>query len=136
MGVHCDRKRDENNERNKSIRREGSYALYMLSGKSAKKNRNVVKEGEIACFYRREEPRGKNRIGRETKRQRERERCRNSFYEISINKEDSSRLGSLIYYLAWDRSSLGNGENRSIRARTIGRRKEKNGKNGVISRLI
>lgn len=74
MGVHCDRKRDENNERNNSIRREGSYALYMLSGKSAKKNRNVVKEGEIACFYRREEPRGKNRIGRETKRQRERER--------------------------------------------------------------
>lgn len=59
MGVHCDRKRDENNERNKSIRREGSYALYMLSGKSAKKNRNVVKEGEIDRFYRREEPRGK-----------------------------------------------------------------------------
>lgn len=133
MGVHCDRKRDENNERNKSIRREGSCALYMLSGKSAKKNRNVVKEGEIACIYRREEPRGKTE---EAERDRERGRCRNSFYEISINKEDSSRLGSLIYYFAWDRSSLGNGENRSIRARTIGRRKERNGKNGVISRPI
>lgn len=71
MGVHCDRKRDENNERNKSIRGEGSYALYMLSGKSEKKNRNVTKEGEIACFCRREEPRGKNRRGRETERDAE-----------------------------------------------------------------
>lgn len=44
--MHCDRKRDENNERNKSTRREGSYASYMLSGKSAKKNRNVAKEGK------------------------------------------------------------------------------------------
>lgn len=88
-----------------------------------KKERSLASAGE------------KNR-GEKPKRQRDRERCRNSFYYLSINKEDSSRLGSLIYYFASDRSSLGNEENRSIRARTIDRRKERNGKNGVISRLI
>lgn len=91
MGVHCDRKRDENNERNKSIRREGSCALYMLSGKSAKKNRNVVKEGEIACIYRREEPRGKNRRGREREREGDAETLSMKYLLIRKIRVDSVR---------------------------------------------